>query len=58
MLLKPKTPFLEQNTKEIKEDIGVVTLNISNLLNAVIPRKKFMDNSFNAKIVWNWRLQN
>ena len=43
--------LLEQITKEIKEDIGVVTLNISNLLKAVIPRKKFKDNSFNAKIV-------
>ena len=37
MILKSKNTFLwEQNTKEIKEDISIVKLNISNLHKVVI----------------------
>ena len=54
--------LLEQNIKEVKEDISIVTLNIPNFHKAVIPRTKYigtrsLHNSFDAKIVWNWRLQ-
>ena len=40
-MLKPKRLLLlEQKIKEIKEDIGIFGLNVSNLEKAVIPRKK------------------
>ena len=40
MMLKPKRLLLlEQNIKEIKEDIGILGLNISDLQKAVIPRR-------------------
>ena len=39
MLLRSKTPFIieQKNTKEIKEDISIVKLNISNFHKLVIP---------------------
>ena len=35
--LSKKTPFLEQNTKEIKEGTSIVKLNTSSLHKAIIP---------------------
>ena len=57
MLLKSKNNFkLEQNVKEVKEDISIVTLNIHNFHKAIIPRTKYigkrsLHNTFDVKIV-------
>ena len=55
MLLKSKIQVLfEKRTEEIKEDISIVKLNISNLHKAVIT---LPGNSYDARIVWSWHLQ-
>ena len=49
-------PFLvEQNTKEIKDDISILKLNISHHHKAVIPRTEFTETlkyQFSTELVW------
>ena len=44
--------FFEQNTKEIKEDISIVKLNISNLHKAIILQEKFTETIKNRSSVY------